>query len=110
VIGKLLKDQAGTFSVGLGQVAPGDLFAKPQVVRLIAMRVQHKHQIPQAVTVGKLAEHHAQQLIPASEMLNIPVATVLLGDRVKNTAWKKFRQLCENVLALIHVNRFLRLT
>ena len=67
------------------------------------MCIQRKHQIPQAFAVGKLTEHHAQQLVPACEMLDILIATVFLDDRVKHTPRKKIRQLCENVFALIHV-------
>lgn len=110
MIGKFLKNQAGTFGVSLGQIASDDLPAQPQMARFVAMSVQRKHQIPQAFAVGKLTEHHAQQLVPACEMLNLPLTTVLPDDRIKHTAQKKIRQLCENLFALIHVNCFLRFT
>jgi len=110
MVGKLLEYQAFALCIGLGQVTPCDLFAQAQMVGLFTVRIQCKHQIPQTVPVGQLAEHHAQQLVPAGEMFHVPIAPVPEDDRIKHSARKKIRQLSENIFALVHVNRFWQLT
>ncbi len=60
------------------------------------------HQIPETFTVGKLSEHQSKQLVPAGEVLHIPVAMILGYDTIELTAVEKRSQLGENIFILKH--------
>ena len=51
--------------VGLGQGAAGDLASEAYVVKLRLAGTQAGFDVPQAPTVGELAESHGQELVPA---------------------------------------------
>jgi len=60
------------------------------------------HQIPETFTAGKLSEHQSKQLVPAGEVLHIPVAMILGYDTIELTAVEKRSQLGENIFILKH--------
>lgn len=69
--------------VRLGKVASGDPFAESQMVGLLFVRPKAGDQVAKAVPIGKLSEDHAEELVPASEMPDVPIAAVLLYDTVE---------------------------
>ena len=49
------------------------------------MRADTDKQVTKAITSAKLAKHHAQQLIPASEMFDISVPIITTFTTIKHT-------------------------
>ncbi len=66
------------------------------------MSLKNHNQITQALTIGELSEHHGQELIPASEMLDILVTTIGLSNTVKLASIEKSHSLGKYILVLIH--------
>lgn len=58
----------------------------------------------ETVTVGKLSEDHAEELVPIGKMSDRPVAAIFLYNAIEYPFWKKARRLCENIFALVHVS------
>src|SRR5690554_4243897 len=65
------------------------------MVELFTVCIQRRYRVPPTFPVGLLAEHYAQQLVPAGEMFHTPIAPVAKDDRIKHTTWKKICQLSE---------------
>ncbi len=83
MIGKVFEDALVPVLVGLCQVASGDLLAETDAVTLVVMGIQRDNQVAQAVPVGKLAEHEREQLVPAREVLDVFVTTVLSDEIIE---------------------------
>ena len=56
------------------------------MVQLIGIGRQAKHGVTQTFAMGKLAEDHAQELLPTSEVLGL-VITVVSVDASAKTGW-----------------------
>lgn len=59
--------------------------------------------LSKAVATGKLPEHHHKKLVPASESLHVPVATVLLDYSIIYSLWQKNNELIEDMFSAIHL-------
>jgi hypothetical protein len=66
------------------------------------MRNYTNQQVAKTIATTDLSEHHAHQLIPACEMLNIFVTTISCNATIKNPRWKMECHLGENVFAYVH--------
>lgn len=100
---KLLEDAAVAVLVGFREIALGDMLAKAEVVALAAMSLDNDNQITQTPPIGQLSEHHHQQLIPASEVFHIVIATVFCDDTTKLVVIQEFNQLSKNIFVIIHM-------
>ncbi len=89
MIREVLKDAIIPILIGSGKSRFRHLFANSEVVALRSMRIQSNNQIPQTYAIGKLAEHHRQQLIPTCETLHIAVSSVLAYEIVEMVTIKK---------------------
>lgn len=89
MVGEFLENPVIPFGVCLGKVAAGYFFAKPQMIGFVLVRFQYRCQVPQAFPAGNLSEHHAQQLVPTSEMPDPLVAVVFGNNPVKNALRQK---------------------
>lgn len=67
----------------LCKVASGDMFPNSKMVAFLLMCIQCNNQITKTFTIAQLSEHQSKKLIPASKMLNILVAIILLYDTEK---------------------------
>ena len=103
VVGKVLEDTAVPALVGLGKVAPRDMLAHPKEVALAAMGFQSDYQVSQAFTVRQLTEHQDEELVPACEVLDVPVAMILANVVVEQTSVKERGELGENVFVFVHL-------
>jgi hypothetical protein len=54
-----------------------------EVVALAAVSLDDDNQIAQTLPIGQLSEHHHEQLIPASEVFYIVIATVFLNKVIE---------------------------
>ena len=75
-VSELLEDAVVSTLVGFGKIALRGCFTKPQMVCFRGVSLCGKYNIPEAFAVGKLAKHQNGQLVPASEVLDIPVSFV----------------------------------
>ena len=80
-VGEVLEDAEVPVLVGLGQVASCSLLSETEPVTLLVMGFQRYDQVPQTLTIGQLAEHQDEQLVPACEVLDILVA-IVFADKV----------------------------
>ena len=102
VLGKLGIDTPIARLVGVGQRAPGHGFPKAQVIELDQLRAQAGCDVAQALAIGKLREHHAPELIGATELADSMIATVTLDDTADGLPRKMIHQLGEHQLADVH--------
>ena len=75
-VSELLEDAVVSTLVGFGKIALRGRLTKPQVVCFRGVSLCGKYNIPEAFAVGKLAKHQNGQLVPASEVLDIPISFV----------------------------------
>ena len=85
------------------------MFPNPKMVAFFLMCIQSNNQITKTFAVAQLPEHQSKKLIPASKMLNILVAIILLYDTEKLVVVQKLNHLGENVFVFIHIQPKLRL-
>ena len=71
------------------------------------MGLQDGYQITKTLTIAELSKHQSQQLIPASEMLDVFVTAIFADEVVEVIPVKESYQLREHVLVLIHMQTIL---
>lgn len=76
------------------------------MIQLFFLELKAKGSVATTLPVGKLTEGHDQELLPASEILNLEVTVISLYTILKNMIWSIFHNLRENLLALIHNRHF----
>ena len=69
--------------IGVGQSAMKDRTLKSQVVELVLTRAQTDFDVAQTFTKSKLAEPHAQELIPTREGFDLIIALITAGAAAK---------------------------
>lgn len=89
MVREVLENTAVSILIGSGKSRLRYLLAYSEVVALRSMRIQSNNQIPQTYTIGKLAEHHREQLIPTCETLHMAVSSVLAYEVVEMVTVKK---------------------
>lgn len=103
IIGEFLEYPVVPAGIGIGNIAKLDVAAtKSEMVTLILDGINDANDFPEAITAGKLPEHHYKKLVPACESLHILVSAILLGDSIKYSLWQKFNELTEKVFSAIH--------
>ena len=80
---EVLKDTVVPVLICFCKVASGDMFPNSKMVAFLLMCIQCNNQITKTFTIAQLSEHQSKKLIPASKMLNILVAIILLYDTEK---------------------------
>ena len=77
------------------------------MIALCLMGLQDGYQITKTLTIAELSKHQSQQLIPASEMLDVFVNTIFADEVVEVIPVKESYQLREHILVLIHMQTIL---
>ena len=88
--------------VGIGQRRTRDAGAEAHVVQLATHRAQTGLDVPQALAIGELGEGHRQILIPAGEVLRVPVATIAGHALLKLLVGQMLDQLRKHGAARVH--------
>jgi len=84
-VGKLLEDLAFPISICFGKIAACyHRFTITKMVRLWRMRSNYADKFSKAFTARELTIHHYQQLIPATERLDVFVTLVLHNNTLKS--------------------------
>ena len=103
IVSKLFKYLVIPVRIGVGNIAKLYVsVAKSEMVTLILDGINDANDFSEAVTAGKLSEHHHKKLAPACECLHILVPIVLLDDSIKYSLGQKFNELAENIFSGIH--------
>jgi len=106
-VSKFLKDLGIPVCICLGKIAARYYgLAESEMIRFRGMCGYYTDQFSKAFTTGQLPEHHDQQLVPATERLYIFVTLIFHNDTIKNSLWKKFNELTENIFSIVHNIRF----
>ncbi len=109
LVGKFLKDFVVPVRVRFREIATCyHGFTESQMVRLRGMSGDNADKFSETFTARELAIHHNQQLIPATERLNIFVTSVFHHYAIKNPFEKKFSELAENIFSIVHNTRLLK--
>ena len=74
-----------------------------KVVALGLVSLQCNDNITQTLTITKLSEHECHELIPASEVLDIAITSILANKIIEVISIEKRCQLCENEFILEHM-------
>ena len=107
VISKLLKDSVVPMGIGGGKVSYAEFGApEPQVESFLPVRVCDATEFPETATTSELSVHDNHQLVPATEIFDIPVSAVFLYNAVEYPLWKKVRYLAEDIGSRIHYRPF----
>ena len=59
------------------------MLPKSQVIALLLMSGHCISEVSETFTIAELSEHHHQQLVPTSEMLDILIALIFTNEVVK---------------------------
>ena len=103
IVSKLFKYLVIPVRIGVGNIAKLYVsVAKSEMVTLILDGINDANDFSEAVTAGKLSEHHHKKLVSACECLHILVPIVLFDDSIKYSLWQKFNELAENIFSGIH--------
>ena len=103
IAGELLEYPVIPVRIGVGNIAELDVSAaESEMVTLVLDGTDDADCLPEAVATGKLPEHHHKKLVPASESLHVPVASVLLDYSIKCSLGQKIYELIEDVFSAIH--------
>ena len=79
----LLEDAAVTLLIGLAKIASRYRLPDSKMVEFPGVGFHSHNQIPEALPIGKLTEHHRKQLIPTGIALDILVSFILLYEIVE---------------------------
>ena len=101
-LGEVGVDAPVAVLVGVGQRVPGDPSPDAHVIQLGANGPQARFDVPQALPEGQLREGHAEELVEAGETQDLVVATIPPNALAKFVERKKFEQLREDGLAVVH--------
>ena len=67
------------------------------MVTLRLMSLQSNNQVSQTLTITELSEHQSKELVPACEVLDIPITFVLINKVTELVVIQKLHQLSEDV-------------
>lgn len=73
-----------------------------KVITFGLVSLQCNDNITQALTVTELSEHECHELIPAGEVLDIPVPIILVNQVTELVVVEKFNQLSEYIFVFVH--------
>jgi hypothetical protein len=79
------------------------------MVELCLVRDYADEQIPKAIASTELTEHHAQQLIPTSEMLYISISCIMIYTTIKYPRGQMEADLRKYIFAIVHKFDFSRI-
>lgn len=73
-----------------------------KVITFGLVSLQCNDNITQALTVTELSEHECHELIPAGEVLDIPVPIILVNQVTELVVVEKCNQLSEYIFVFVH--------
>lgn len=89
--------------IGVGQsVARNGLAAQTHVIQTLGLSTQIDLDVAQRLAVGQLSKGHGQELVHASEILDLVIAAVSGHASTESAQGQKRHELRENKLALVH--------
>lgn len=101
--GKVFKDPVVTILIRCGKcrfrywITPHS-----KVITFGLVSLQCNDNITQALTVTELSEHECHELIPAGEVLDIPVPIILVNQVTELVVVEKCNQLSEYIFVFVH--------
>lgn len=78
------------------------MLAKSQVVTLLLMSGHCIGEVSETFTIAELSEHHHQQLVPTSEMLDILIALIFTDEIVEMVTIKCYRYELREYIRCFH--------
>jgi hypothetical protein len=95
LVEELLKEVGGALGVGVGQGGAPRSAGHAEVLELALAAAESGVDLAQALGLGKLAEEHGDEVVPAGESLGAPLATGLadeLGEAISVDERKKLAE------------------
>ena len=100
--GELLPDTPVPQIVRIGKSGFGDRFAEPKMIENFAPGIETGRDVSQTFSRGHLCEHHADQLLPKSEVTHSGFLFVALDDAVERLSVNKIENLGQYKAAGVH--------
>ena len=99
---KIGEDAPVPFLVGIRQRTARPGRTNTRVIEFCRLRAKSNRNLPQACAARQLRECHDQELIPATQVADAVVATVLFDASVELVLRQVVRQLCKDRSSFVH--------
>ena len=101
-LGEVAIDSPVAHLVGIGERGARYSTAETHVIELGLLSAQTGLDIAETGAFGELSKNQTEELIPAREILDVPVALVSIDAKLKLVARDELQELSENRLTEVH--------
>jgi len=101
-LGKVAVNASVANLVGMSQRIARNLPAEAHMIELGLLRAATSFDIARAFAISELSKAQAEELIPAREIIDVPIALISIDTELKLIGRKELQELRENASAKIH--------